>query len=310
MKSLIRIATRKSPLALQQAEEIRSALLKYHPELDIQLVPMTTSGDKLLGTPLAQVGGKGLFVKELEQALIENRADIAVHSMKDVPVTFPPELEISTICEREDPRDALISNQHPNLNSLPDNAIIGTSSMRRSCQIQALRPQIKVETLRGNVNTRLQKLDEGQYDAIILAVAGLKRLNLAHRITQFLSIDESLPAVGQGALGIECRRNDYILKEKLSILEHLPTRLCILAERSMNHALNGGCQVPIAAYAQLINTSTITLQGLVAKPGGKIILRAYAHGDIDSAEQLGKKVAKDLIHQGADKILREIYSTP
>ncbi len=311
MKStLIRIATRKSPLALQQAEEIRLLLLKYHHELAVELVPMTTSGDKLLGSPLAQIGGKGLFVKELEQALIENRADIAVHSMKDVPVDFPPGLEITTICEREDPRDAFISNHYSNIYNLPESAIVGTASIRRSCQIQALRPDLKVEILRGNVNTRLQKLDEGQYDAIILAVAGLKRLNLTNRIKQYLSIEESLPAVGQGALGIECRTNDYVLKEKLSVLDHLHTRLCVLAERSMNHALSGGCQVPIAAYAQMINSSTITLQGLVAKPGGKIILRANASGDIDSAEQIGKKVAKDLLNQGADKILKDIYSTP
>lgn len=311
MKStIIRIATRKSPLALQQAKEIRSSLLKYHHELAVELIPMTTSGDKLLGSPLAQIGGKGLFVKELEQALIENRADIAVHSMKDVPVEFPHGLEITTICEREDPRDAFISNHYSSIFNLPDGAIIGTASIRRSCQIQALRPDLKIEILRGNVNTRLQKLDEGQYDAIILAVAGLKRLNLTDRIKQYLSIEESLPAVGQGALGIECRSNDYILKEKLSVLDHLATRLCILAERSMNHALGGGCQVPIAAYAQMLNSSTITLQGLVAKPGGKIILRAHASGDIDSAEEIGKKVAKDLLHQGADKILKDVYSNP
>lgn len=307
--SLVRIATRKSPLALQQAEEIRLNLLKYHHGLDIQLVPMTTSGDKLLGAPLAQIGGKGLFVKELEQALIDNRADIAVHSMKDVPVDFPAGLEITTICEREDPRDAFISNNYSDINSLPEGAIIGTASIRRSCQIQALRPDIKIETLRGNVNTRLQKLDQGQYDAIILAVAGLKRLNLTSRIKQYLSVDESLPAVGQGALGIECRSDDYLLKEKLSVLDHLPTRLCVLAERTMNHVLGGGCQVPVAAYAQISNPSTIMLQGLVAKPGGKVILRAHASGDIDSAEEIGKKVAKDLLHQGADKILKDIYST-
>lgn len=291
--SVIRIATRKSPLALRQAEEIRLALLKVHPHLEIQLVPMSTSGDKLLGAPLAQIGGKGLFVKELEQALLENRADIAVHSMKDVPVEFLEGLEITTICEREDPRDAFVSKNYTNLNSLPEGAIIGTASMRRSCQILALRPDVKIETLRGNVNTRLQKLDEGLYDAIILAVAGLKRLNLTNRITQYLSIEESLPAVGQAALGIECRTNDYQLKEILSALDHLPTRLCILAERSMNLALGGGCQVPIAAFAQITNTATITLRGLVAKPGGTLILRAHGSSDIDSAKQLGEKVAKD-----------------
>lgn len=308
--SLIRIATRKSPLAIIQAELIRSKLLKLYPEFEIQLVPLTTSGDKLLGAPLAQIGGKGLFVKELEQALLENRADIAVHSMKDVPVTITDGLEITTICEREDPRDALVANQYTDLTSLPESSIIGTASMRRSCQIKARRPDIQIEILRGNVNTRLQKLDEGQYDAIILAAAGLKRLGFENRIKHYLSIDESLPAVGQGALGIECRADDYQLKEKLAALEHIHTRICVVAERSMNHALNGGCQVPIGAYAEIINNSTITLRGLVAKLDGSKILTAHASADIDSAEQLGKQVAKELIHKGADKILKEIYSSP
>lgn len=308
--SLIRIATRKSPLAITQAELIKSMILKTHPEFDIQLIPLITSGDKLLGAPLAQIGGKGLFVKELEQALLDNRADIAVHSMKDVPVTIADGLEITAICEREDPRDAFVANQYSNLITLPEASIIGTASMRRSCQIKARRPDVQIEILRGNVNTRLQKLDEGQYDAIILAAAGLKRLGLENRIKHYLSIDESLPAVGQGALGIQCRSDDYHLKEKLATLEHLHTRICVVAERSMNHALNGGCQVPIAAYAEIINNSTITLRGLVARLDGSKILTAHASADIDSAEQLGKQVAKELLHKGADKILNEIYSTP
>ncbi len=308
--SPIRIATRKSPLAITQAEIIKSELLKLYPELNVQLIPLSTTGDKLLGAPLAQIGGKGLFVKELEQALLENRADLAVHSMKDVPVNITEGLEITTICEREDPRDAFITNQYSDFSTLPEGARIGTASMRRGCQIKARRPDIQIEILRGNVNTRLQKLDDGQYDAIILAAAGLKRLGLENRISHYLTIDESLPAVGQGAIGIECRSDDYLLKEKLAALDHSYTRLCVEAERSMNHALNGGCQVPIAAYAEIINNSSIYLRGLVARTDGSKLLTAHASSDLNSAEQLGKQVAKDLIHQGADKILKEIYSTP
>lgn len=305
----LRIATRQSPLALWQAEHIRIALLKHHPHLHVELLPMTTSGDKLLGSPLAQFGGKGLFVKELEQALLDKRADIAVHSMKDLPVLCPDGLEIAIICERDDPRDAFVSNQYQQLADLPSNAIVGTTSMRRRSQLLALRPDLKVEPLRGNVNTRLAKLDAGQYDAVILAVAGLIRLGFENRIKQYLTIDHFLPAVAQGALGIECRSDDQALKNLISTLDHAPTRACILAERSMNAALGGGCQVPIAAYAT-ISHEQLKLQGLVAKLDGSVIIRAHATGAISQAEKIGQEVAADLIKQGATAILQDIYDAP
>ena len=246
---LVRIATRKSALALWQAEFVKAQLEHFHDDVRVELVPMSTQGDIILDTPLAKIGGKGLFVKELEQAMLDGRADIAVHSMKDVPVEFPDDLELHVICEREDPRDAFVSNNFANIDALPQGAIVGTSSLRRQCQIRALRPDLEIRDLRGNVNTRLAKLDSGQYDAIILAAAGLIRLEMGERIRDFIEPEVSLPANGQGAVGIECRIDDTVTKALLAPLEHSETRIRVNAERAMNRHLEGGCQVPIGAYA-------------------------------------------------------------
>ena len=239
MTDILRIATRKSPLALWQAEFVKSELLRHHPGLQVELVPMTTRGDKLLDTPLAKVGGKGLFVKELESAMLEGLADIAVHSMKDVPMELPQGLGLEVICKREDPSDACVSNSFHSLAQMPNSSVIGTSSLRRQCQVRAAFPHLQVRELRGNVNTRLAKLDSGEYDAIILASAGLIRLNMGHRITQKLSSDISLPAGGQGAVGIECRSNDSKTKQLLAPLNHIDSATCVLAERATNRSSTG-----------------------------------------------------------------------
>jgi hydroxymethylbilane synthase len=270
---LIRIATRKSPLALWQAEFVKAELERIHTGLSVELVPMTTKGDVILDTPLAKVGGKGLFVKELEVAMLEGRADIAVHSMKDVPVDFPEGLGLEIICEREDPRDAFVSNHFTNLAELPKGAVVGTSSLRRQCQIRAMRPDLIIKDLRGNVGTRLAKLDSSDYDAIILAAAGLIRLKLISRIASYISPEASLPANGQGAVGIECRTDDARVKALLAPLEHLETRYRVVAERAMNTRLEGGCQVPIGAYAE-IDGDELTLRGLVGNPDGSQIITA------------------------------------
>lgn len=304
--NMIRIATRKSPLALWQAEFVKAELEKAHPGLIVELLPMSTKGDIILDTPLAKVGGKGLFVKELEVAILENRADIAVHSMKDVPVEFPEGLGLEVICEREDPRDAFVSNRYNQLSELPQGAIVGTSSLRRQCQIRAQRPDIEIRDLRGNVGTRLGKLDAGDYDAIILAAAGLKRLKLEQRITSFISAEESLPANGQGAVGIECRTNDERVKMLLAPLEHKETRYRVLAERAMNTHLEGGCQVPIGAYAE-IEGDTLTLRGLVGAPDGSQIIQATKTGNYNDAESIGIALATELLNQGARSILDAVY---
>jgi hydroxymethylbilane synthase len=255
---------------------------------------------------LAKIGGKGLFVKELEQAMLDGRADIAVHSMKDVPVEFPQGLALHTICEREDPRDAFVSNNFANLSELPQGAIVGTSSLRRQCQIKALRPDLDIRDLRGNVNTRLGKLDDGQYDAIILAAAGLIRLEMESRIADYIEPEVSLPANGQGAVGIECRIDDEVTKALLAPLEHTQTRIRVNAERSMNRYLEGGCQVPIGAYA-LVDGEQVHLRGLVGAVDGSEILRDEVTGHVNDAEKLGIELAKKLLAQGADKILAEVY---
>jgi hydroxymethylbilane synthase len=306
-KTVLRIATRKSALALWQAEFVKAELEKFHPTLTVELVPMITKGDIILDTPLAKIGGKGLFVKELEQAMLDGRADIAVHSMKDVPVDFPEGLGLHVICEREDPRDAFVSNTYENLNALPQGAIVGTSSLRRQCQIKALRPDLDIRDLRGNVNTRLAKLDEGQYDAIILAAAGLIRLEMPERIAQYIAAETSLPANGQGAVGIECRNDDDATKVLLAPLEHSPTRIRVVAERAMNRKLQGGCQVPIGAYAE-IEGEQLTLRGLVGAVDGSEILKQSVAGHVDQAEQLGEQLADRLLALGADKILAQVYS--
>lgn len=302
----LKIATRKSPLALWQANFVKDRLEALYPELQVELVPMSTQGDKILDTPLAKVGGKGLFVKELETAMLEGRADIAVHSMKDVPVEFPEGLGLHTICEREDPRDAFVSNRFGQIDELPQGAVVGTSSLRRQCQLRAARPDLVIRDLRGNVNTRLAKLDAGEYDAIILAAAGLKRLEMAHRITAFIEPEQSLPANGQGAVGIECRLDDHELHALLAPLEHPETRIRVLTERAMNRALQGGCQVPIGAYA-LVQGEEVWLRGLVGSPDGSRVIRDEIRGPLDDGEALGHTLAQRLLADGADVILAEVY---
>ncbi|BDS32396.1 MULTISPECIES: hydroxymethylbilane synthase [Aeromonas] len=302
----LRIATRKSPLALWQANFVKDRLEALHPDLQVELVPMSTQGDKILDTPLAKVGGKGLFVKELETAMLEGRADIAVHSMKDVPVEFPDGLGLHTICEREDPRDAFVSNYFNQIDELPQGAVVGTSSLRRQCQLRAARPDLVIRDLRGNVNTRLAKLDAGDYDAIILAAAGLKRLEMAHRIAAFIEPEQSLPANGQGAVGIECRLDDHELHALLAPLEHPETRIRVLTERAMNRALQGGCQVPIGAYA-LVQGEEVWLRGLVGSPDGSRVIRDEIRGPLAEGEALGHTLAQRLLAAGADVILAEVY---
>ncbi|WP_427834877.1 hydroxymethylbilane synthase [Actinobacillus pleuropneumoniae] len=306
MKDTLRIATRQSPLALWQANFVKDELEKRFPELSVELVTIVTKGDVILDTPLAKIGGKGLFVKELELALLENRADIAVHSMKDVPMTFPEGLGLAVICEREDPRDAFVSNKYQNLDELPAGAVVGTSSLRRQCQLMAKYPHLEVKSLRGNVGTRLSKLDNGEYDAIILASAGLIRLGMPERIRSFISVEQSLPAAGQGAVGIETRVDDERVLNYLATLNHNPTACCVIAERAMNTRLQGGCQVPIGGFATL-NGNEITLNALVGALDGSNIIRASGVADRENAEQLGISVAEQLLAQGADKILAEVY---
>ena len=307
MKEILRIATRQSPLALWQANFVKAELEKYHPNLTVELVTMVTKGDVILDTPLAKIGGKGLFVKELELALLEERADIAVHSMKDVPMSFPEGLGLAVICEREDPRDAFVSNHYASLVELPEGAIVGTSSLRRQCQLMAAYPHLTVKSLRGNVGTRLSKLDNGEYDAIILASAGLIRLGMPERIKSFISVEDSLPAAGQGAVGIETRVNDTRVLNYLAKLNHNPTACCVMAERAMNTRLQGGCQVPIGGFATL-NGEELELNALVGSLDGSTIIRASGKAHQRDAEQLGIRIAEQLLAQGADKILAEVYA--
>ncbi len=304
MKTL-RIATRKSPLAVWQAEHVASRLQALHPQLTIELVRMVTQGDKILDSPLSKVGGKGLFVKELEAALYDGRADIAVHSLKDVPMELPEGLQLAVVMERHSPFDAFVSNRHDSLESLPEGATVGTSSLRRSLQISERYPHLNIKDLRGNINTRLQKLDDGQYDAIILAESGLQRMGFDDRVTATLPPEVSLPAVGQGALGIECRENDPRIEALLAPLDHEATRLRVTAERAMNHRLNGGCQVPIGAYAEL-DGDRLRLRGMVGTPDGGEVFRQDFSGPADDPETLGVRVAEDLLAQGADRVLKAL----
>ena len=305
-QSVIRIATRKSALALWQAEHVRQGLELHHPGLQVELVTMTTRGDQILDSPLAKVGGKGLFVKELEQALLEGRADIAVHSMKDVPVDLPEGLGLAVILEREDPRDAFVSNQYAALEDLPQGARVGTSSLCRQCQLYALRPDLVIGDLRGNVNTRLDKLDRGDYDAIILACAGLKRLGFGERIRQELGPEIILPAIGQGAIGIECRSDDKAVIDLIRPLAHAKTQDRLRAERSLNQHLSGGCQVPIAGYAE-IDHGVVVLRGLVGRPDGTQLIQGVISGRPEDGDELGQVLAQDLLGRGADVILNELY---
>ncbi|MCO6412904.1 MAG: hydroxymethylbilane synthase [Thiogranum sp.] len=302
----LRIATRKSPLALWQANHVREALISRHPGMDVELVTMSTQGDKILDTPLAKVGGKGLFVKELEQGMLEGRADLAVHSMKDVPVDFPQGLGLAAVLPREDPRDVLISNAFSSIDELPHGARVGTSSLRRQCQLKARRPDLEVLDLRGNVNTRIRKLDEGTYDAIMLAAAGVKRMGWAHRITEFLPPEQFLPAIGQGAIGIEIRVDDDQVQSIVTGLNDDLTATRIRAERALNAALQGGCQVPIAGYSE-ISHGVIVLRALVGRPDGSELVQGVISGRPEDAEELGRVLADDLLSRGARAILADVY---
>ena len=303
---LIRIATRKSPLAMWQAEHVAAALRAAHPGIQVELLGMSTQGDKILDTPLAKIGGKGLFVKELEQGMLEGSADIAVHSMKDVPVELPDGLHLPVIMEREDPRDAFVSNVYASLDALPGGAKVGTSSLRRQSQLLARRPDLELLPLRCNVNTRLRKLDEGEYDAIILAAAGLIRLEFGGRIRAFIEPEQSLPAIGQGAVGIECRADDQRVNALIAPLHHADTASRVRAERAMNNRLEGGCQVPIAGHA-ILEGDELWLRGLVGSVDGKTIIRDEIRGHRDEAETLGVTLAERLLGAGAADILKELY---
>lgn len=298
----LRIATRRSALALWQANEVARRLRRVHAGLDVELVTMSTKGDRVLDSPLAKIGGKGLFVKELELGLLRHEADIAVHSMKDVPLEFPASLSLAVVLEREDPHDAFVGRAYDNLGALPEGAWVGTSSLRRQCQIRERHPHLQIHDLRGNVNTRLSKLDAGDYHAIILAAAGLKRLELGHRITSLLSLDQSLPAIGQGIIGIECREDDAGVASLIEPLDHPPSSIKIRAERALSARLGGGCQVPLAGYAEL-EGNQIYMRGLVGLPDGSRVLRAEAYSSVEAPEQAGLEVAKSLLSQGADGIL-------
>ena len=303
----LRIATRKSPLALWQAEHVAARLIATHPGVTVELVEMVTQGDKILDTPLAKVGGKGLFVKELEQGLFEGRADLAVHSMKDVPAELPQGLHLAVILEREDPRDALVSRRYPSLQSLPAKARVGTSSLRRQAQLRHRFPECTITNLRGNVGTRLEKLDAEGLDAIILATAGLVRLGLAERITEKLSVTDSLPAVGQGAIGIECRAEDPEINALLQPLHDVDTADCVRAERAFNQRLGGGCQVPIAGFA-VLEQGSLWLRGLVADPDGSARVQDEVRGPRAHAEALGVQLAEGLLQKGAARILDKVYA--
>lgn len=302
---LIRIATRKSPLALWQAEHVRLRLQALNPELSIELVTMSTQGDRVLDSPLAKIGGKGLFVKELENGMLEGSADIAVHSMKDVPAELPDGLGIGAILEREDPRDAFVSNTYSSVEALPHGARVGTSSLRRQCQLRAVRPDLEILDLRGNVNTRLAKLDNGDYDAIVLAAAGLKRLGMEERIARALPPEEMLPAIAQGVIGIECRSNDARVKALISALNDPYTALRTAAERAMNARLAGGCQAPVAGYSEL-DGDLLHLRGLVGRTDGSDMVRGDISGPPADAASLGEQLAEDLLLRGAKSILDEL----
>ena len=307
MKQLLRIATRKSPLALWQAEHVKARLQQAHAGLEIELVTMSTRGDKILDTPLAKIGGKGLFVKELEQGMLEGTADIAAHSIKDVPMEFPEGLHLATILEGEEPCDAFVSNKYPAVDELPQGAIVGTCSLRRRCQLLNRRPDLVIRDLRGNVNTRLAKLDNGEFDAIVLACAGLLRLGMDNRIRQRIPAELILPAVGQGAIGLEAREGDDETLELLSVLDHQTTRYRVVAERALNHRLNGGCQVPIACHG-IVDSDKLYLRALVGEPDGSHIVSGEIRGHIDDAEKLGTELADELLGKGARDILDKLYA--
>ncbi len=299
------IASRESALAMWQAKHIQQSLQALYPNCDIEILGMTTTGDQILDAPLAQIGGKGLFIKELETALLDGRADLAVHSMKDVPMNLPDEFLLAAVSKREDARDAFVSNRYQKIEDLPAGSIVGTSSLRRQSQLKARFPHLKVETLRGNLQTRLRKLDEGQYDGIILAAAGLIRLQLGDRIRQLISTDDSIPAVGQGALGIEINAQRQDLLEVLAPLNDATTHACVAAERAFSRALAGSCTVPLGAYANSADAQTIHIQGFVATLDGSTVLKNQLVGQLSQAEQLGASLAQALIAQGAREVLND-----
>ena len=303
----LRIATRKSPLALWQAEHVAARLRGLHEGLAVELLPMSTQGDRMLDAPLAKVGGKGLFVKELENALLDGRADIAVHSMKDVPVHFPDGLHLPVIMERADHRDALVSNRFAGLDELPEGARLGTSSLRRRCQLLARRPDLDVRNLRGGLGTRLRKLDDGEYDAIVLACAGLQRLEMPERIAEALEAEVVLPAIGQGVLGIECRANDTRTRSLIAPMGCRHGSTLVGCERALNRRLGGGCQVPIAAHA-VFEGERVWLRALVASPDGSQVLREEDRDEPEAADALGLRVAERLLARGADAILAAVYA--
>ncbi len=303
----IRIATRKSQLALWQAEHVRTRLQQAHPGIQVELETFTTKGDRILDAPLAKIGGKGLFVKELEQSILRGESDIAVHSMKDVPVLLPEGLQIAAVLSRENPHDAFVSNQYQRLDDLPQGSRVGTSSLRRRCQLAEMRPDLQISDLRGNVNTRLAKLDDDQYDAIILACAGLIRLDMADRIREAIPATVMLPAIGQGTVGIECRSDDAELLALLQPLHDNNTAYCIDAERAMNLRLEGGCQVPIGGHA-VLEHGVMVVRGLVGRPDGTDIINAVISGRPEDAQELGSVLAEDLLSRGAGEILREVYA--
>jgi hydroxymethylbilane synthase len=296
------IASRESALAMWQARHIQSRLQALYPDTLVEILGMTTTGDQILDSPLSRIGGKGLFVKELETALENGQADLAVHSMKDVPMHLPEGFALAATGEREDPRDAFVSVHHERLEDLPEGSIVGTSSLRRQSQLQARFPHLKIESLRGNLQTRLRKLDDGQYAAIILAAAGLKRLGLEARITQLISPENSIPAVGQGALGIEIRADRDDIRQLLQPLNHAETAACVEAERAMSRALAGSCTVPLGAYAQM-QGNQLHMVGFVASVNGSELIRDHVSGAPDHADALGKSLAQKLVSQGADRIL-------
>lgn len=304
MSTDLRIATRQSPLALWQAEHVKQRLESQNPELSVSLIPMTSKGDILLDSPLAKIGGKGLFIKELEVAMLEDRADIAVHSLKDIPAKMPEGFELGTVLPRENPLDALVSNEYESFESLPKNARVGTCSLRRKAQLLARRPDLQILDLRGNVNTRLSKLDNGDFDAIILAAAGLQRLGMQERIRQELSPDTCLPAIGQGTIGIEVRAGDQRILELLANLECPRTRSRVEAERALNAGLNGGCQAPVAGFATL-DGDQLTLTGLVATTDGRRVLKSSATDTASKAGAIGKRIALQLLARGAHQILTD-----
>lgn len=306
MQKNIKIGTRASLLAMTQSTNIKNLIEKQYPETTVELVKIVTKGDKILDVPLAMVGGKGLFVKELEEAMLSREVDMAVHSMKDVPSDLPEELHIGVVTKREDPRDAFISVKYKSFNNLPQGATVGTSSLRRKSQLAALRPDLKIEDLRGNLDTRLRKLDEGMYDAIILATAGLNRMKWSDRITSYFETADMLPAVAQGAVGIELRKDNPALLEGLAFLQDEETTIAVTGERSFLHRLEGGCQVPIGAFGT-VSGDQLTLTGLVASIDGKEVIRQEVSGNIADAIPMGISLAEKILELGGGRILEAVY---